>query len=218
MIVAAWAALTIPAVGTTWASHHASPRPEAPQKKANGSPGKQLPSFAPVEKTVEAQLAKTPGYQRADLLSKRDARPIFPQLANIGWKVADQKDILEQLLDDNHVLVQELRTPEGLKFMRSVSGQAGIFDRLDRLSQDEHGTESIRTLIRLPEEKLFGKVTPRSQVSNMSELVQFFDRGAANRAGLKDPDKPTGMVYTADALLKRLRQSYQQAAAVRPSR
>jgi hypothetical protein len=212
-VMVAVAAGAVPKAGAALGSGNTAPRSTGESRK--DSPNTRLPSFKRVEHVVAAQLGKTSGYERNDLLSKRDVQPLFRQLANIGWKVSDQQAILQQVLHDDHPLVQELRTPEGRKFMRRVSGQASIYDRLDRLSQDERGRESLRTLIRLPNDKLFGHATANSQVSNMSDLVQLIDRGNANRRGTKDLDKPTGRIYTADDLLERLRQSHQAAEAGR---
>jgi hypothetical protein len=171
-----------------------------------------LPNFAIVRQVVDRQLAKRPDYRAGDIISKGDVKPIFDQLSKRGWKVADQKEILEKVLADNHFLVKQLRTREGRRFMRQLSSDASVYDRLDRVSRHKRGPDTIRRVIRLPNGATFAKANPGRGNPSLSDLVLVYDRGSANRRQLKDYGKSTGFIYTGSALIKRLQQSYQKAS------
>src|SRR5215469_9903545 len=73
---------------------------------------KVMPTFEAVKAAVEAQLKKKTHYKPGDMLSRSDVDPIFGKLGGLGWKVDDQKAILDQLLPDDYYLVRALRSPD----------------------------------------------------------------------------------------------------------
>lgn len=176
-----------------------------------GKKTKVLPSPAMVQKVVKVHLAKLPEYQEGDILCRSDVEPIFRQLAKIGWKAADAKKILGEMLDANNFLIKELRTDRGRQFMRKVSGDPSVYDRLDRVARHRRGPATIRSLVRLPNGEKYAKADPGRGNPSMSDLVLIYDRGAEQNRKLKDYNKPTGRIYTADQFLKRLSRSYQKA-------
>ena len=79
-----------------------------------------------------------------------DVAPLFKKLDKLGWKVADEKQIIGRVLSDNHSLVKQLRPLKGKKFMGQVSKSPAAYDRLDRLSKMPYGKRRVRELIDTP--------------------------------------------------------------------
>jgi hypothetical protein len=191
--------------GTCWSASWAS-------RATAAEPKKKMPSLSRVEGIVKAHFASLADHQEADLIAKGDVEPIFRGLEKQGWKVSDQDEILKSMLDDGHVVVQALRTPSGKRFMRKVSREANIYDRLDRVSQHPGGPALIQRVIQLPDGDKYAKANPGTGNPNLSDLLLIYERGSAHTRKLKDYDKPTGSIYTAGDFLKRLTQSYQKDA------
>jgi len=166
----------------------------------------QLPSFATLQRVVAQRLAaRAPG----DLISQGDVAPVFQDFERLGWAVADRKDINDKLLADSDPVVAALRSRRGVKFMRQVSGYRLIYDRLDRIARESGGTRLIQDLIKLPNAARYAKAKPPRGVPEMHE---FLPKGQSGRTRkVTDYTKPTGKLYTADDLLKRLRKSYDRA-------
>jgi hypothetical protein len=163
---------------------------------------KDLPTFEKAWQTVETELAKYPNYQDGDLISRRQVEVVFPVLQKLGWKVLDQSDILAMLPDDNEFFVTRLRTKAGRKFMRQMSQYPLAFDRIDRLGQMSMGNDNIDALIRGPDGyKMLQYMTETVWGKNMGKMLSKAPKG-------KDFNGPTGRLYTADALMLRLQQSY----------
>jgi hypothetical protein len=170
---------------------------------------KQLPEFSSIEKSVIDHFATRKDFRRGDLISKRDVKPIFASLKMAGWQVADEADILALILDEGKAVVRTLRSRNGQKFMRRVSGYRLIYDRLDRLSREPGGQRLISDLVKLPDAQRYAKMTPQRGVPSMLEFLPKTRSGKQRRVA--DYDKPTGRIYTMDAFLERLRESHAQA-------
>lgn len=177
---------------------------------------KKLPRFAKVQEVVATQLASLRDYEKSDIISSSDMKPVFPELAKMGWKVKDQEEILKQMLRPTDFLVKELRTPNGKRFMRKISGDQAVYDRLDRVSEHKRGPATIRNVIRLPDGEKYMRAKPAPGNPTLSDLVLMYDRGSVQHRSIKDFDKPTGKIYTGNEFLKRLKESY--AEANRPKR
>jgi hypothetical protein len=163
---------------------------------------KDLPTFENAWQAVEAELAKYPNYQDGDLISRRQVEPAFLVLNKLGWNVLDQDDILAMLPDDNAFFVTQLRTKSGRKFMRQMAQYPLGFDRIDRLGQMSMGNDNINALIRGPDGyKMLQYMTETVWGKNMGKMLSKAPKGK----GFNDP---TGKLYTADALMLRLQQSY----------
>ena len=178
---------------------------------AAGKNEKKLPPLATVQKVVANHLKSLPDYRNGDLISSSDVQPVFRQLAKLGWDVVDQQEILKEMLSDSHFLVKDLRTPNGKRFMRKVSSDPTVYDRLDRVSQHKRGKATIRELVRLPDGEKYTKAKSGPGNPTISDLVLIYDRGSAKKRAIKDYDKPTGTIYTGDAFLQRLKKSYAEA-------
>lgn len=74
-----------------------------------------LPPFGDVKKTVEQHFAEMPDYQPGDIVTQSEVQPLFAQLKQLGWTVADQKDILSRVPTSSDFLVRQLRTRQGAR-------------------------------------------------------------------------------------------------------
>jgi hypothetical protein len=171
--------------------------------------GAALPSFDQVQKLVDRQLATLSDYQPGDIVSQQQVEPIFEQLKQLGWVVRDRAEIMKLVPGDSDFIVRELRSAEGRTFMRQSGKYPLAYDRIDRLSRMIMGEKNVRALIRGPDGyKMIQYMTSTPYGRNMGQMLSQDPRGA-------DFNSPTGRLYTADALLSRLQQSYDAEIASR---
>ena len=168
-----------------------------------------LPPLSKVKQVIDHHFAEMPGYRRGDIIAKGDVQPLFAQLKQLGWVVADRQAIEKQLLADSHAVVTTLRTQSGRRFMRKVSGNGGIYDRLDRISRESGGKQLIRSLVKLPDGERYAKSKSARGVPGMLEFLP--KKGSSKSRKVADYDKPTGQIYTVDQLTQRLEESYARA-------
>jgi hypothetical protein len=174
------------------------------------------PPFATVQKIVIAQLHARPDYKQGDIITADEVKPVFEVLEKLGWKVEDQADILKQMLGPSDFLVKTLRSPAGERFMRKISADPSVYDRLDRVSQHKRGPATIRNLLRLPNGEQYTRARPGPGQPTLSDLVLIYDRGSVHDRAVKDFDKPTGKIYTGKQFLQRLKRSYVEADRPEP--
>ena len=171
--------------------------------------GAAMPSFDQVQKLVDRQLATLSDYQPGDIVSQQQVEPIFEQLKQLGWVVRDRAEIMKLVPGDSEFIVRELRSAEGRTFMRQSGKYPLAYDRIDRLSRMSMGEKNVRALIRGPDGyKMIQYMTSTPYGRNMGQMLSQDPRGA-------DFNSPTGRLYTADALLGRLQQSYDAELAAR---
>jgi hypothetical protein len=164
--------------------------------------GTTMPSFDQVQKLVEKQLGTLADYRPGDIISQQQVAPIFDQLQRLGWTVRDRAEILQLVPGENEFIVRQLRSPEGRTFMRQSNKYPLSFDRIDRLSQMDMGEKNVKAIIRGPDGyKLIQYMTSTPYGRNMGQMLSQDPHGA-------DFNSPTGRLYTADAFLARLQQSY----------
>ena len=165
-----------------------------------------LPKFPIVAKAVKKHFAGQRDFKSGDLVSVRDVAPLFKKLDKLGWKVADEKQIIGRVLSDNHSLVKQLRTLKGKKFMGQVSKSPAAYDRLDRLSKMPYGKRRVRELIDTPGgHKLIEYMTTTRHGKNLGKLLSKAKNG-------KNFNQPTGKLYTSKAVLDQLKNSYDAEA------
>jgi hypothetical protein len=171
---------------------------------------KERPAFAEVDRQVRAHFLTIKGYQPGDLLTQSQVTPVVGVLANLGWKVPDQEQIMALVCEDKDPLVRHLGSPQGRKLMRSAGKDTAIYNRLHRLTMTEGGDAQLRDMMKLPNGIEVAKTLtndPRGK-----DIAKRLSRSP------KAPDfnKPTGRIYTEDELLARLRTSY-NAEAKKPA-
>lgn len=168
-------------------------------------PVAKLPSWQSLEPAVTAAFVGRDGWKEADLITQSDATRVLSELKNEGWSVRNSEDLLAKVLPDSHPLATSLRSKGGLAFMRKISGNPQVFDKLDRLLALPGGDKTLNTMIRT---KDGAKVVDYFQQSATrgAHLTEMLPRGKNGRTP-RDPDfeKPTGKLYTAEALVKQLK-------------
>lgn len=173
----------------------------------------ELPSFAKAEGIVRRHFQTLTGYQSGDLISRSQVEPVFDALERLGWKVGDRAEILNSVLPDGSYLVQQFRSDKGQPFMRKVSGERLAYDRLDQISRMPGGKLMIQDFLRFRNSELSLSSKSPLDISRIARLQPKENRsGAPSEADL---DKPTGRLYTVDALVARLEQSYEAEIARR---
>jgi hypothetical protein len=181
--------------------------PAQDKKDAKGAAG--FPKFDDVTKAVQEHFARQPGYFPGDVLSLTDVQPVFAKIGKLGWKVADQQEILKLVLPDNDYLVVTLRTPAGLKTMRKIGMLPMSYDYLDRIRAMPHGAYRTRELVEgVDGYKMIEYMSTTRSGQNLTKQLTKAKNG-------QDFTKPTGRIYNEAQFLARLKVSYDAEAARR---
>jgi len=159
--------------------------------------------FEEIQQIVERHFAAIPDYKRGDLITQKSVADVFKQLELYGWKVADQKAILGDVLSDSNFIARQFRTKHGKAFMRQISRYPGGFDRVDRISAMPQGRNDVAQMKKLPDGyKMIEAMTTTRRGKILGQRLSNAPKG-------KNFNKPTGKIYTADALVKRLKVSFE---------
>lgn len=174
-----------------------------------------LPKFATVRAVVLRELVQPPERMPLDIVARSEVQRVFDQLRLMGWPVRDEKAIVKQVPGDTDFVLQKLRTPQGRRFMRKIAHYPQGYDRLYRLASLPHGRQTVVRLIQSKGgERMIAYLTESRGGKNLGKMLQDTPRG-------RNFNRPTGKIFTADALIKRLQQSYtaevQRRAAQRPA-
>ncbi|MCE9547214.1 MAG: hypothetical protein K8T25_17215 [Planctomycetia bacterium] len=169
------------------------------------APNATKPTWPQVQQIVRDQFATERNYKANDIISRNQVEPILKKLAAAGWTVPQQEQLLARIPADTSWLVTNLRTDKGRRFMRQISGLPQGYDRVDRLSMLSDGKQTVAALIKGPGgQQMIEYMTTSRYGKNMSRELRSTPGGA-------NFDQPTGMLYTADALLGELSRLYQGA-------
>lgn len=161
------------------------------------------PSFDDVTAAVEKACAARKHYRPGDILSQGDWDAVEKDLAAIGWKPRDAAEIRKLFLSDKAFLVSELRTKNGRAFMEDIRRLPAAYDRLDRLSGMAQGKSTVQRLIAGPDGyKLLEYMITTPGGNTMGQML-------SKDSGGKNFNQPTGRIYTATELLKRLKSSWE---------
>ncbi|MBM4093828.1 MAG: hypothetical protein FJ276_31140 [Planctomycetes bacterium] len=163
-------------------------------------------AFSTVRQIVADGFASQQDYQSGDLIWASHVRPILESLAAVGWRPQDRAQILADLLQEEDALVRALNTRQGRQFMRKVSGHALIYDRLDRIVRVPGGERLVHDLIRLPDGERYAPLQPPRGVPTLVDLLPKNRSGKTRK--ITDYRKATGRIYTQEALMKRLEESW----------
>jgi hypothetical protein len=156
------------------------------------------PSAAKVRQVVADFFANVPGYRDGDLIDRAQVEVLMKQLKAIGYQAPQPEAIVARVPEPDEWLVAELRTPAGRALMRQIARYPGAYDRLDRLSAMPHGKQTIHDLERGPDGyKLLEYLTMAKGGREMGKMLSRTPTGA-------NFNRPTGRIYTADALLREL--------------
>jgi hypothetical protein len=165
------------------------------------------PSPAQLRAAVVRFFAEQPDYQAGDLITRSQAKSLLDVLEGMGFQPDDAVEILARVPADGDYLVAVLHAPAGRRFMRQVSSFPGGYDRLDHLSRMPHGRQTIEDLIHGPDG--YKMIEYMTAAPGGRALGKMLSRGPD-----KVPfNKPTGRIYTAEALWQSLERSYRRASA-----
>lgn len=184
------------ALALTAAVCSAAPPPATPERHT-------LP-WAQAQAQVEAYFAQR-GVQPTDLICRSEVESVLASLKKGGWTVAGAKDVLARVPADNSFLVQLLRQPNALKFMRKVGGYPDGYDRVDRMSKMPRGEIILRDLVQNP------GGYELIQYMTESKWGKNFGKQLSNAPSGKNFNQPTGRIYTWPALLEELSARYDEA-------
>jgi hypothetical protein len=171
----------------------------AQRKPSNTS--KRGSSWKQIESIVDLYFKGLPGHQPFFIITQTDVEPLWAQLAKAGWNVRGKDDTIKRLPQQSEFLVRQLRTASGRKFMHKIVPKYPlVYDRFDILSNTPGGGQTavsgIVTAVdaELTVRYMFSTAGERSWSSMLPERGRF--------------NKPTGRIYTAEALKTVLRQLY----------
>lgn len=172
---------------------------QAQRKAANTA--KHGSNWKQIESVVDHYFRGLPGHQPFFIITQTDVEPLWTQLAKAGWSVRGKDEVMKRLPRQSEFLVRQLRTASGHKFMHNVvSKYPLIYDRFDILSNTPGGGQTavsgIVTAVdaELTVRYMFTTAGERSWSSMLPERGRF--------------NKPTGRIYTAEALKTVLQQLY----------
>ena len=166
-----------------------------------------LPKFETARKLVRLYFERQDGYEQGDIITREQATEAFRYLTKIHWKVRDQKEILAALYSEKDFLPRTLRTKTGRPFMREIAKLPHGYDRLDRMSRLPRGERMVSDLASEPDGyKMIEYLADTKGGDNLGKLLSNAPRG-------KDFNQPTGRIYTEDAFVRRLKESYEAEQA-----
>jgi hypothetical protein len=164
------------------------------------------PSLEQVTATIDGHFREMKDYEPGDLISRTDVQDALDRVETLGWKVPQRAALEKLVLPESAFLVTQLRTKQGVPFMRKIARYPQGYDRLDRLSSISGGRRIVTDLIR-------GK--------GGYELIEYLStsQGGANLGQMlghakdgSNMNKPTGRLYTVDALVKTVEKLYRWQA------
>jgi hypothetical protein len=161
-----------------------------------------MPDWKTVEDAAKKHFRALPNYKPGDILSQGQVKPLLAQLAKSGWKISDQRELLVQICPDNDFVVQQLRTKNGQKFMRSTGGSAEQYDYLRRLADTKGGDRQITNIMALPNGNDVLTALTKSKAG------KDISRRLADGPRTQGYDTPTGYIYTEAQVLERIKESY----------
>lgn len=169
---------------------------------AGGLAAAEAPAAVRLEDAVRSYFATRTHHRSADLLTRSQVQGLFRFLNQTGIRVPDEQEILSRVPDDHDFLVRTLETAEGKKFLSKVAAEPLIYDRLDRIAHAAGGQAMLRDLVKLPDGDRYAKQKRAPGVPDLLDLLPK-DRSGKRRQ-IKDYERPTGRIYTVDALIEQL--------------
>jgi hypothetical protein len=145
-------------------------------------------------------------YQPGDLITRKDADSVLQEMANQGWQVPQADKLLDNVLKESDPLVGLLSTKQGKRLMRKVSSYTLVYDRMDRVSRVSGGQRMLRDLAKLPDGERYVKMQTPGAVPDMLALLP--KKSSGQKRTIKNYKKPTGRVYTEQALAERILQHF----------
>jgi hypothetical protein len=151
---------------------------------------------------VDRHLRSDPDYVPGDILSRSNVEPILGELIERGISPSHDNDgLYNEYLRDDDYLVEQLRSPEGRRFMRKIQTLPGAYDRLERFARHPKGRLWIRQLIAAENgPELFAEMISEAGLKQAAEAMGDDEQS-------RNLNRPTGRVHTEAQLLARLQRS-----------
>lgn len=168
--------------------------------------------------TLKALASQHLGDGRTDRgpISQSQVADLLNGFEQAGWSVSDADELINRVLPDDHILVRELHTAQGKKFLGALTGDRTLFDRMDRVSREAGGEQLIHDLLRLPDGARLARLKPTRGAPDLVDLLP--KNASGKRRQVKDYHLPTGRFYTAEALIEELEHRYNEERAETRSR
>ena len=160
---------------------------------------------------VDRHFRKRRDYRDGDLICRRDVVEVLALLKKAGWEPVKAKEIEESALPANDFLVELFSKPAGRQFMRKVKTYKLIYDRLDRIARVPGGRRMLADLVRLPDGERYAAWRPQRGAPDLLDLLP--KRGNGRKRHIKDYERPTGRIYTAEQLKDRLMRQLRDGTA-----
>jgi hypothetical protein len=164
------------------------------------------PTAGQIQQVVSNYFETLPDYKPGDLITQKDVKAVLAEMSNQGWQVPQAKELLNSALQDGDALAGLMSTKNGKRLMRKVASYKLVYDRMDRVARVSGGERMIRDLAKLPDGQRYLQMQTPPGVPDMLALLPKQRSGKVR--SVKDYDKPTGRVYTAQALAKRILQLF----------
>ncbi len=142
---------------------------------------------------IVAEFVKEHEVPTNEIITRQDIGTFLTALKSQGM-ILDTKELMELIPGDESSLVRLLRTKNGRNFMAQTSNNRLMFDRLDRIANEQGGKRLLRDLMKLPDAARYAKIDTGPGVP---DLIDFLPKvGSSKTRQVKDYKKPTGKLYT----------------------
>ena len=174
--------------------------------QADESEPLQLAPFSEFEAIARGSLESAKIYKKNDIITRDQVVPILQRFKARGWEIKGSRKFTDRLLSPVDYMVRQLRSKQGLRFMRQINQYDGGYDRLDRLRRMPYGKRRVRELITTPDGyKLIQYMTTTKYGLNLGRQLSKGVNGA-------NFNKPTGRIYTVKSLVEELEKLYKNEA------
>lgn len=171
-----------------------------------------MPDFRTLAAVVSKQLAKQPGYQPGDLITRREIAGALEALEQrSAWKLttAQKDELVAKGLEPQSFLAQQLTSKNGREFSRHIAKYQLGYDQLERLSKMPQGRSTVERLVKGPEGwKLLEYMATAKGGHELNKMLSETPRGG-------NFERSTGRIYDEPQFLAELQKLHQ--AAVRGS-
>lgn len=174
-------------------------------------PADAIPPFAEVKQAVWKYFEAKTEFESDDLITRDEVATLLARLQKTWLPPTDAAKILDRTVVKGEFIANQLGTPNGRKFMRSIGDYPDAYDRIDRLSRMPYGQQTIIDLIRGPGgERMIEYMTKTSGGRELGKQL-------SNAPDGKDFNARTGRIYTVADLLEWLQKSHTAVLKGAPS-
>lgn len=174
-----------------------------------GAADPALPDFRTLAAVVSKHLAKQPGYQPGDLITRREIAGALDALQQrSAWKLTkvQQEELVAKGLESQSFLAQQLTSKNGREFSRHIARYQLGYDQLERLSKMPQGRSTVERLVKGPEGwKLLEYMATAKGGHELNRMLSETPRGG-------NFERSTGRIYDEQQLVAELQKLHQAAA------